>query len=147
MSRAMNVYLAARYSRREELNAYAADLRLCMFRVTSRWLEGNHQISDDGLSAEAKQEERIRFASEDWEDLLSARILIAFTEPPRSTNSRGGRHVELGAALALLEKGYYDDVIVVGYRENVFCCLPQVKFFPTWQEAFEHLTGQREYAA
>jgi len=97
--------------------------------VTSRWIDGNHQIDDNGLSAEAKHVERIRFATEDWEDLLAADWLIAFTELPRSHPSRGGRHVELGAALALAKR-----IIIVGPAENVFCCLPQIERVDTWFE-------------
>lgn len=124
------VYLAARYSRREELCAYREYLRARGIEVTSRWLDGNHQISDDGLSAEAKAAERRRLACEDWEDLRCADTTISFTETPRGTNSRGGRHVEFGAALALGQT-----VIVIGPRENVFHCLPQVEVYESW-EAF-----------
>jgi hypothetical protein len=127
----LKVYLAARYSRRRELCEYAAYLAAFGHSITSRWLEGNHQISDDGLSAEAKAEERTRFALEDWADLMAADLCINFTEPPRGTNSRGGRHVEFGAALASGKR-----VIVVGHRENVFHCLPQVEFYATWEDCF-----------
>lgn len=63
------IYLAARYSRREELCAYGDDLWTLGHTVTSRWLAGNHQVSDDGLLAEGTREERERFARDDWEDL------------------------------------------------------------------------------
>jgi hypothetical protein len=43
------VYLAARYSRREELCRYADDLRAIGHTITSRWLDGNHQVDDRGL--------------------------------------------------------------------------------------------------
>lgn len=122
------IYLAARYSRREELVLYRAILTKFGHTVTSRWLNGNHQISDDGLSAEAAEEERIRFAEEDWEDLTDAEVVVSFTEPPRATNSRGGRHVEFGAAMALGKR-----VIVVGPRENVFHCRRIVEWYPDWE--------------
>ena len=121
-------------SRREELCGYVADLAALGHSVTSRWLNGNHQIDDAGLSVEAKQEERTRFALEDWEDLCSAEIVISFTEPPRSSNSRGGRHVEYGAALALGRR-----CLVVGPRENVFHCLPWVEWYPDWDAALSAL--------
>lgn len=123
----VKIYLAARYSRREELCGYRAELEALGHRVTSRWLNGNHQIDDAGLSAEAAQEERVRFASEDWNDLMAADWCISFTETPRSSNSRGGRHVEFGAALATGKV-----CVVVGPRENVFHCLPGVEWFPDW---------------
>ncbi len=128
----LNVYLAARYSRREELLRYAADLEERGYIVTSRWLQGSHQIDDAGLSIEAKREERERFAHEDWEDLKGADACISFTEEPRTSNSRGGRHVEFGGALA-----FGQTVIVIGPRENVFHCLAQVKWFPDWESFME----------
>lgn len=69
--------------------------------ITSRWIEGGHQISDAGLSEEGSVEERERFALEDWEDLMEAECVVSFTEEPRSGHSRGGRHVEFGAAVAM----------------------------------------------
>ena len=125
----MKVYLASRYSRREELNVYRADLEQRGLTVTSRWLAGDHQISDSGLSEQAKEADRIRFATEDWEDLLQAELCISFTEEPRSSNSRGGRHVEFGAALAAGQR-----CVVIGPRENVFHCLPWVEVFASWSE-------------
>ena len=127
-------YLAARYSRREELLGYAADLQVMGHVVTSRWLLGGHQVSDDGLRDDATAEQRTLFAAEDWNDLVAADTVIAFTEPPRSIYSRGGRHVEFGAALALEKR-----CIVVGYRENVFHCLPEVEFYATWADVLTAL--------
>lgn len=131
----MRVYLAARYSRREELLGCKADLEAQGHTVTSRWLLGNHQVDDAGLSSEAKRKERERFALEDWEDVTAADALIAFTEAPRATNSRGGRHVELGIAL-----GRDIEVIVVGPAEHVFCCLPQVERFESWASLMADLS-------
>jgi hypothetical protein len=123
------ISLASRSGRGPELAKYRDGLQAQGIIVTSRWLAGKHQVSDDGLSSEGSKEERERFAQEDWDDLRRADIVIAFTEPPRSTASRGGRHVELGAALA-----YEKRVMIVGPRENVFCCLPEVEVFETWQQ-------------
>lgn len=130
----MKIYLAARYSRREELCGYRTELEELGFEITSRWLNGNHQIDDQGLSVEAKAEERTRFAREDWGDLMAADICINFTETPRSTNSRGGRHVEFGAALAAGKMCY-----VVGPRENVFHCLPVVGWHEAWESCVRNL--------
>lgn len=123
----MKFYLAARYSRREELAGYAEQLRELGHEVTSRWLDGSHEVGADGLSEEAPGQQRRRFAEEDWADLRAAEVVINFTEPSRSTASRGGRHVEFGAALA-----WGKLVHVVGHRENVFHCLGQVAFWETW---------------
>ena len=130
----MKVYLAARYSRRKELVAYREQIEALGHIVTSRWLNGNHQISDAGLSEQAQESDRIRFAEEDWQDLMSADCCVSFTEEPRGTNSRGGRHVEFGAALAAGKT-----CAVVGYRENVFHCLSWVFFYETWEDYIAEL--------
>ena len=44
----MLIYLAARYSRLEELQGYAVDLRAIGHRVEARWLLGDHQIHEGG---------------------------------------------------------------------------------------------------
>lgn len=128
----MYIYLAARYSRIDELNRYADILRERGHDITSRWLKGAHQISDDGLSREADRETRERFAVEDIADINNSDLLIAFTEPPRSSNSRGGRHVEFGYAL-----GLGTEVFVVGPRENVFHCLSEVRVFETFEQMID----------
>ena len=129
----MKIYLAARYFRRLELCGYRDDLEALGHVVTSRWLYGDHQILDEGLSDPAMQALRESFALEDLTDVIEANALIAFTEQPRATNSRGGRHVEFGAALGRNLHCY-----VVGPRENVFHCLPMVMQFDDWRQALRH---------
>lgn len=127
------VYLAARYCRRKELCGYRAVLEeQCGYTCTARWLDGSHRIDDNGLSEEAMEEERARFAEEDRDDLMRADLVISFTEPPRSPHSRGGRHVEFGMALAAKKV-----LIVIGHRENVFHCLDCVIFYPSWEAFLE----------
>lgn len=123
------VYLAARYSRYVEMQGYRAELEAMGFEVTSRWINGDHQVPED-VHAQARQAERIRFATEDYEDLLAADIVVAFAEEPRKTLTRGGRHVEFGIALHAGKR-----LIAVNHRENVFYCLPQIEFCPGgWDE-------------
>ncbi len=132
----MKIYLASRYSRYLEMQEYRDELAQLGHRIVSRWIEGDHQIDDAGLSLQAKEAERIRFAEEDRIDLLSADCVISFTEVPRGSNSRGGRHVEFGMALARGMK-----LLVVGHRENVFHCLPEVEFHPSWGDAIASIKG------
>jgi hypothetical protein len=133
----MRIYLAARYSRREELCGYRADLIAMGHQVTSRWLNGAHQVSDAGLSDEGSVAERERFALEDYTDVGHSDLCISFSEEPRSGFSRGGRHVEHGIAL-----GRQIQAWVVGPRENVFHCLPEVRVFPTWAECMAYLEAR-----
>lgn len=121
----MKIYLASRYSRIAEMQACRDDLIKVGFTVTSRWVNGEHQAADDDTAAWR------RFAQEDFVDLNAADTVVSFTEPPRTGPTRGGRHVEFGAALAL-GKG----LIVVGHRENVFHALSAVEFYPSWAQAF-----------
>lgn len=154
----MKVYLAARYSRRKELCGYRTLLEQSGHVVTSRWLNGDHQVSDngtpigeagealiegdDGSSSNCAAELRQTFAKEDFDDVARCDLLIAFTEAPRSGSSRGGRHVELGMALA-----YGRDVMVVGHRENIFCWLECVEFYSSFAYALEALAARTPVAA
>lgn len=141
----MRVYLAARYSRHPEMQTYAKDLRAIGVEVTSRWINGAHQLMLNGeilgpereamfeSDHESMEQQRREFALHDWWDVMAADVVVSFTEQPRkSGNSRGGRHVEFGAALAAGKR-----CIVVGWRENVFHCLPEVEFFETWTDVMQ----------
>lgn len=132
------IYLASRYSRREELCGYRDELVAIGHDVQARWLAGEHQWG--GAAAEVARQyeidgitppEAALFARDDWEDVTGADLVIHFTEAPRSMSSnRGGNHVEFGIAL-----GQGKRVIAVGFRQNVFHLLPQVEFHATWPEA------------
>lgn len=130
----MKIYLAARYSRREELCQYREALKSLGHEVTSRWLNGNHQAENDELDKGAAAE---LFASEDLDDVIESQLVISFTETPRTTQSRGGRHVEFGVAI-----GRGIPVWVVGPRENVFHCLGHVDQFDSWDKAFTAIESQ-----
>ena len=144
----MRIYLAGRYSRRVELCGYRQRLQDIGHTVTSRWLNGKHQLSTDGLSLGAINEEfvepgndaraaelRAFFAGEDVQDVGAADLLIAFTEEPRAEASRGGRHVECGIAIGL---GLA--VAIVGPRENVFHWLPYIRHFDSFDELLQYLS-------
>lgn len=134
----MRIYLAARYTRRLELCGYARDLEAIGHVVTSRWLNGDHESPTNRGLGPVDPKDSMVWALEDIEDVRSAHCLIAFTEEARAEPGRGGRHVEYGIALGLgLQIG------VVGHYENVFHCLPVVRFFPTWIECLTELRGGR----
>ena len=122
----MRFYLAAAFSRRAELSAYAAELRTLGHTVTSRWHEGErHQASEEELLG-ADQTVAIRLASEDWDDLERAELLIAFTDGQQHLH--GARHAEFGLAL-----GLHMVCWVCGPREHVFHALAE-RVFGTWAE-------------
>ena len=125
----MLVYLAARYSRRDELRLIRDELQRRGHVVTSRWLDTEWSEKPpkerQGLdhSSAAPPEYRQRHVIEDVEDVLTAACMISFTEQPRS-DGRGGRHVEFGIALATGKR-----LVVVGPRENLFHYHPRVEHY------------------
>lgn len=119
------IYLAARYSRYEEMAEYAARLRTIGYVVQAEWITGAHHNTDSAQCAII-----------DYEEVLGADIVISFTEPPGEVagRGRGGRHVEFGIAFALGKR-----CIVVGHRENVFHHHPVVEFYETFEYALDDL--------
>lgn len=141
----MRVYIAARYSRHEEMRGYADELEAAGVRVTARWINGDHKAFDDDPGPRA-----LEFAQDDIDDLLAADTFVTFTEPPHSDASRGGRHVEFGIALGMRWWGPVHRrfrIVVVGHRENVFHWLPEVEFYATWGEAKAALLAPRPVAS
>jgi hypothetical protein len=132
---ANGVYLAARFSRRHECHALAKALQAKGYQITSRWVkpEADH-VLPTGISAQAADDERRRFATEDVADVQAASWTISLMEEPRS-NTRGGRHIEFGIALALGHR-----LTIIGPRETVFHHLPQVEHFDTIEQFTEVLS-------
>lgn len=131
----MKIYLAARYSRHPEMQRCRDDLEALGHTVTSRWINGDHKLVNDSMFLPGDEKIAEGFAVEDYEDLLEAECVISFTEPQRSTNSRGGRHVEFGIALGL---GKHN--VIVGPKENVFHYMPGVKVANSWAECLAYLS-------
>ena len=120
----MKVYIAARFSKRPEAHDLAKYLISMGHTITSRWvLPDSDHVVPTGLSKQAADSERRRFAIEDLEDIRACDWCISLMEEPRN-DSRGGRHVEFGYALAACKK-----LTIIGPRETVFHHLPQVVCF------------------
>jgi hypothetical protein len=120
------------------MQQYAKDLAQAGITVTSRWILGDHDLRAHG---QAEADHFLpRWAQEDWDDLCAAEIVISFTEGPGEVagRARGGRHVELGIALALRKR-----CLIVGFRENVFHWMPAIEFYATWNEALSHLAEEQ----
>ena len=130
------VYLAARYSRREELRGYAAQLEeLGLASVPARWLHEDHDW--DGTTEEEGLLRAQGLALDDLEDVWRAHALVLFTEEAGQYR-RGGSLVELGFALG---KGKH--VVIVGPAPNVFCTLASIVRVATWTDAVAHLVEWR----
>lgn len=145
----LSVYLAARYSRRAEMRAHAADLHVRGHTVTSRWLDIGHGIASDDETVEDPVETILgqtdpdadslrlaeRCAAVDVADLLSSNTVVTFTEPPHAVGShRGGRHVEFGIAFGAntANPNAARRLIVVGPVENVFHAPSGLRRYPDW---------------
>jgi nucleoside 2-deoxyribosyltransferase len=106
----MNVYLCARYGRKDEMQRYAKFLRDHGHDVYSTWHDSAVR-DDDALTLPEASETAYKAIDE----IECADTVIAFTEAPDSPYGRGGRHFELGYAYAMRIR-----TITVGPRENLF---------------------------
>jgi nucleoside 2-deoxyribosyltransferase len=128
----MKVYLAAPYSKKDQINQYAAELRAGGVIVTSTWLDEPHkpttQMAD--LTHEAHQ----AYAVQDVKDVAAAEILVLWTDPTRSI-VRQGRTAELGMVIGLnVVRKKRVPVFVVGLEdENIFHHCPEVSHFDSWE--------------
>lgn len=122
----MRIYIAARFSRRPAAHALAKALAYRGHTITSRWVmpDADH-VLPTGLSAQAADAERARFAHEDLADMYAADTCVSLMEEPRN-DGRGGRHVEFGFMLA---QGAA--MVIIGPRETVFHHLPKVQHYPS----------------
>jgi nucleoside 2-deoxyribosyltransferase len=125
---AVKVYLASNYSSHPEMREVRAYLEARGHTVTSRWINGEHELLEGQDVAVSE-----RFAMDDWEDLLAADAMIWFSQQTEN-RGRGGRHVEFGMALA-----WGKPIHVVGRKENVFHWLPQVVHHVSTIEAVQAL--------
>lgn len=124
----MKIYLAARYSRHDEMRGVRDVLTALGHDVTSRWIDQHggdllESIVADKLNAEPA--ECSKYALIDMADLAAADVVISFTSP--GGGGKGGRHVEYGLAIGLGKH-----LVIVGPRENVFHTLDAVEWYPDW---------------
>ena len=132
----MKIYIAARFSKRPEANALAQELKEMGHVITSRWVKpDSDHVAPTGLSQQAADSERQRFAVEDLEDVIACDCCVSLMEEPRN-NSRGGRHVEFGIAVGLNKA-----LVVIGPRETVFHHLPNVQHYETVSDFLDVVQG------
>ena len=104
------VYLAGSMARRDELRAVRSHLQDDWgYTVNARWLDSHfedHEVTSEYLA---------QCATEDLRDIDACDVFVLLGEPEGSPNTRGGRMVEYGYALAK-EKC----IVICGRRETVF---------------------------
>jgi nucleoside 2-deoxyribosyltransferase len=104
----VRIYIAAPYPTRDEAMALMRKLEALGHTVTSRWLKAPDELDDDS-------------ARKDLADVAEADVLLAVNDAEWANSGTGGRHVELGYALALGKR-----VVLVGARSNIFHYLTSV---------------------
>ncbi len=123
----MRFYLAARYTRQQEILGYARQLEALGHTFTSRWLTQDERGMDEA-----------DISMRDVADVRAAEALIYFSEAPRTT-TRGGRIFEMGMAF---ERRIH--VIVVGEpKEHVFTSHPFMSHYPTFEDLRDDLLDPR----
>lgn len=103
------MYIAAPYPVRDEAIRVMRMLELQGVEVTSRWLKAPDELTDE-------------HARKDLEDVARADVLLALNPDGWEERGTGGRHVELGYALALGKA-----IVLVGERSNIFHHLAHVR--------------------
>lgn len=124
----MRIYLAARFSRNDEMRGVRDVLTALGHEITSRWIDlhgGDQLESAAAIVLNSDPASVAHFGQHDIEDMLAADLVISFTSA--DGGGKGGRHVEHGFALGARKR-----VMVVGPRENIFHTLPQVEHFADW---------------
>lgn len=119
----MKYYFCSRYSRKEELLQYKKQIEDLGHEVTSRWLTAPPPRSTEDSDPDFQK----YVATLDEEDILKADTVIAFTELPRKTLTRGGRHIEFG-----IGRGSNKHLVVIGPIENDFYQLDGLEHYNSW---------------
>jgi hypothetical protein len=123
-----SIYLAARYSRNDEMRGVRDVLQALGHTITSRWIDqhgGNLLESFVAAKLNDDPDGCAKYARVDLEDLEAADTVISFTSS--DGGGKGGRHIEFGLALGLAKH-----LVIVGPRENVFHTLPAIEWYPDW---------------
>ena len=134
----MRVYLAAPYAARDALRKCADDLTRLGHHCTSSWLKETSEIGAGtvGVAADITDEQAAAHVRTDLRDVRSSQAIVMWTwaaaEPIVVTGggNSGGRHVEVGAAMA---QGI--PVVVIGEPENIFHRGDGVVCVADWHEA------------
>lgn len=105
----MKIYIAAPYPTRDAAIAAMHQLEALGHMITSRWLKAPDELADE-------------HARKDLADVAEADALIALNPAGWEDIGTGGRHVELGYALALDKQ-----IVLVGRRSNIFHYLSHVR--------------------
>ena len=122
----MRIYIAASYPRKDEAIRLSTALSNKKNNIVSSWLFAN----EEGYSINENKEDKIKrmrkCAIRDLKEIKYCDMLVCFTG---DNLTHGGRHTELGAALALGKR-----VVIIGKEESVFHYHPYVIAYKTIEE-------------
>lgn len=119
----MNVFLAARFERREELKVLRARIQALGHIVTSKWLDR------DAVTYGT------RLAYDDFYDLDDSSIVVFdATGDTFGLQQSSEAFIMFGYALGKLR-----DIWLVGSRPNVYCYRRDVVYFETWDTVLRQL--------
>ena len=140
------VYLAARYSRHDEMQGVRDVLKvLGDIETTARWIDCHTDVVGDFTSSftveflNAHPDKCAPLGQHDVDDIVAADTVISFTS---ADGGKGGRHVEFGMGIALGKRS-----IVIGPREHVFHTLAGVDWYPDWSRFVMALTAAQAVTA
>jgi nucleoside 2-deoxyribosyltransferase len=119
----MKFYLAAGFSRKDEIAQKCRELEAVGHEVTCTW-----PWEDVSPNAGLQDVDCPFVAHKDIAEIDASDGVILFTQEPTKPFLRGGRMHEFGYA-----HGKGKRLIVCGPRENIFHYLPGVEVYPTWQ--------------
>lgn len=133
------IYLAARYSRNDEMRGVRDVLTVHGFEITSRWIDLHPDVVGDFSASfttemlNTRPAECAPLGQHDLDDIDRADWVVSFTG---QGGAKGGRHVEFGYGLARGKR-----MIVVGPCENVFHTLAGVDRFASWYAFAIYMAG------
>lgn len=132
----MKFYLAAGFSRKDEIADKAKQLMHMRIGVTSTWPW--EDATPQATLADLGDQHLIVNGEKDIAEIDAADGVILFTQEPTQPFVRGGRMHEFGYA-----HGKGKRLIVCGPKENIFHYLPEVEVVPTWEALLEYLGGEQ----
>lgn len=113
------IYIAARYSRKKEVDNFAMLVRKAGFDVVSTW-HGETAVEQEGNFNDENKDMWRDLAKQDLKELEEAKTLIFFSESPNIGIPRGGRHVEYGFFLHRRRHNRDLKIYIIGPVENLF---------------------------
>ena len=131
----MKIYIATRFTNKEEADRIARILEEKGHEVTVKWWEKHKPIHEDGYDKHVKL--AMQYAIEDLKGVKKCDVFILLTTPGIGS----GMHVELGAAIILYELYGKPAIFVVGKYVNncLFYYHPAVKRRKTIEEVLSEL--------